>query len=216
LQDCKREKDYRGFVQGKGWAHAAAHIFDALDECVRSRYIGLEECKLVWSGLYTLLENAPEVFNSEEDERIATAVAAMVELGKVPLSVICEWLMDVKLPGDNDINQGHMRVNFKHDTWIFTKKARRTEFVIHKGTDPSANKYIVSHGALWSGITKECKGIDPLSRGRVNRQGNCWRMRAEEYHLEKCSTLFFCSRMPKTETTTYGDRWQMLIYSSKA
>lgn len=28
---CKSEKDYRGYVEGKGWAHAAAHISDALD-----------------------------------------------------------------------------------------------------------------------------------------------------------------------------------------
>lgn len=46
----------------------------------------------MWSGLNSILESAPEVFSSEEDERIATTVTAMVELGKVPLSVICEWL----------------------------------------------------------------------------------------------------------------------------
>ncbi|OPH47042.1 hypothetical protein BC351_40410 [Paenibacillus ferrarius] len=113
---CKSEKDYRGYVEGKGWAHAAAHISDALDECVRNRYVGLEECKLVWSGLNSILESAPEVFSSEEDERIATTVTAMVELGKVPLSVICEWLMDVKLPTVNELTRRHSRINFKHFT----------------------------------------------------------------------------------------------------
>ncbi|TXK72383.1 DUF2785 domain-containing protein [Paenibacillus sp. N3.4] len=134
---CREEKDYRSYVEGKGWAHAAAHISDALDECVRSRYIGLTECKLVWSGLKKLLENAPEVFNSEEDERIATAATAMVELGKVPLSLICEWLMDVRLPMENDIHLRHIRINFKHFTRCFRMRLQK------KGLLPAENKLII-------------------------------------------------------------------------
>lgn len=111
---CKQEKDLRGFVEGKGWAHAAAHASDAVDECVRNRYIGLEDCKVLWTGLSELLTNAPHVFNAEEDERIATAVTAMVEPGKVPLLTLCEWLMQIEVSKGNDIQLRYRRINFKH------------------------------------------------------------------------------------------------------
>ena len=40
LEYAGSERDLRGFVPGKGWAHSAAHVADALDECVRSRCCG--------------------------------------------------------------------------------------------------------------------------------------------------------------------------------
>lgn len=111
---CKQERDYRGYDEEKGWAHAPAHVSDAIDECVRSRYTGAEECQYLWSGLLALLENAPDVFNTEEDERIATAVTAMVELEKVPLNTVCEWLNQVDLPAEKDMRLRYRRINFKH------------------------------------------------------------------------------------------------------
>lgn len=58
---CCEERDFRGFVKGKGWAHAPAHISDAVDECVTSRYAGIEVCRSLWEGLKNLLVNAPFV-----------------------------------------------------------------------------------------------------------------------------------------------------------
>src|SRR3954451_5034383 len=79
------ERDLRGFVRGKGWAHAAAHVADAFDECVRSRFAGATESRLVVDALCSLATRSTEVFTAEEDERIATPLAAAVELGKLTL-----------------------------------------------------------------------------------------------------------------------------------
>lgn len=113
---CKLEKDYRSFVPGKGWAHAPAHISDALDECVRSRFADLDTCTALWKeGFLKLLTNAPNVFDAEEDERIATPVIAMIELKKVPFSVIHEWLQEIDI--DQLESQSEKpkvkRINFK-------------------------------------------------------------------------------------------------------
>ena len=35
-----RERDLRGFVPGKGWAHAVAHGADALGTLARSPHVG--------------------------------------------------------------------------------------------------------------------------------------------------------------------------------
>lgn len=110
---CKQERDFRGYVAEKGWAHAAAHVSDAIDECVRSRFTRSNDCQFLWSGLRALLENAPDVFNTEEDERIATAVTAMVELKKVSIKTICEWLNLVELPAEKEIRFRYRRINFK-------------------------------------------------------------------------------------------------------
>jgi hypothetical protein len=49
---------------------------------------------------------------------------------------------------------------------VRTKKARRTVFVSDKGTDHPLNA--IGLHTPWTGITSECKGVDPLSRGMVN------------------------------------------------
>lgn len=82
---CSLEKDLRGFVLDKGWAHAAAHMSDAIDECARSRYAGLEICHTLWNSLLSLIKNASHVYDAEEEERLATPVVAMVELGKISM-----------------------------------------------------------------------------------------------------------------------------------
>jgi hypothetical protein len=122
VEYCKLEKDFRSFVNGKGWAHAPAHISDALDECVRSRYADLSECKVLWKSLQTLIENAPHVFDAEEDERIATPVIAMVELKKVSFTELLQWLQKIDIhqlnnePDDATERYAKLtkKVNFKH------------------------------------------------------------------------------------------------------
>ncbi|MGE8204586.1 DUF2785 domain-containing protein [Heyndrickxia sp. NPDC080065] len=111
---CELEKDYRSYIEGKGWAHGPAHISDAIDECVQSRFTGMADCESLWNSLMKLLINAPQVFDAEEDERIATAVTTMVETGKVSIPTLCHWLGKVVLPEKKDIPSMNQRINFKH------------------------------------------------------------------------------------------------------
>ena len=106
LEYAGSERDLRGFVPGKGWAHSAAHVADALDECVRSRYAATKEAHLVIDALCSLTSRSPEVFTAEEDERIAIPLAAAVELGKVSLSEVARRLE----AGDDRVE----RINRKH------------------------------------------------------------------------------------------------------
>jgi hypothetical protein len=122
VEYCKLEKDFRSYVKGKGWAHAPAHISDALDECVRNRYTDHGKCKVLWGSLKTLIENAPHVFDAEEDERIATPVIAMVELEMVQFTDLFQWMQKVDIHQlDNDLDDASERyakltkkLNFKH------------------------------------------------------------------------------------------------------
>lgn len=111
---CDLEKDHRGYVEGKGWAHAPAHIADVIDECVKNTYSELNECAMLWNALLSLTENASEVFEAEEDERISLAAAAMIELRKVPLHVFIKWLNKKEELIGRDIPSMKSRINFKH------------------------------------------------------------------------------------------------------
>jgi len=70
------EKDFRGFVDGKGWAHAVAHTADALsnitaceidDELVCDRDAILE----ILEATKSLVSNRELVFATNEDDRLA-------------------------------------------------------------------------------------------------------------------------------------------------
>ncbi|MFD1738159.1 DUF2785 domain-containing protein [Bacillus salitolerans] len=111
---CEEERDVRGYVEEKGWAHAAAHIADALEECVQSEKVHRVECETLWIGICALINHAHHVFDAEEDERMATVVVAMVALEKVSVKTICEWLQKVEVTKGQDITFRYRRVNWKH------------------------------------------------------------------------------------------------------
>src|SRR5919201_610172 len=43
LRYAREERDWRGYVRGKGWAHAMAHLAGTLDECAQNRFMGVKE-----------------------------------------------------------------------------------------------------------------------------------------------------------------------------
>lgn len=96
-QYCTMEKDYRSFVVGKGWAHAPAHISDAMDECAQNRFATAEDCLLLLQGIRTILYHAPRVFEAEEDERLATVVISMIRLKKIEPVRLLQWLTKINL-----------------------------------------------------------------------------------------------------------------------
>ena len=111
---CELEKDDRGYIEKKGWAHAPAHIADVIDECVKSRYTGIKECELLMNASLSLIQNGKEVFTAEEDERISLAVCSMVEQNKVPISILMEWLKKQDAINGRNMVSRNRRINFKH------------------------------------------------------------------------------------------------------
>jgi hypothetical protein len=111
---CEKEKDFRGFVDGKGWAHSAAHISDVIDELAQNRFIQFSECEQLLKGISSLLNQAPHVFDAEEDERMATAVVSMIEQGKMSITSISSWLHALEQHNDSPVSTFTRRINIKH------------------------------------------------------------------------------------------------------
>ncbi|HEX4203333.1 MAG TPA: DUF2785 domain-containing protein [Ktedonobacteraceae bacterium] len=80
LRYARVEKDWRGHVEGKGWAHTMAHLADALDECAQHPSMQASEREEILD-LVGALAQLPQPLYHEEDVRLAM-VAYHIILGK--------------------------------------------------------------------------------------------------------------------------------------
>ena len=88
-----REQDLRGFVPGKGWAHAVAHGADALGALAGSEAVGQMELTVVLDVLADrLLAPTPYHLVHGETDRLAGASMQVLRRGLVGLEVLEPWL----------------------------------------------------------------------------------------------------------------------------
>jgi hypothetical protein len=88
-----RERDLRGFVPGKGWAHAAAHGADAIGALAGSEAFGRLELTVLLDVLADrLLIPTDHRFVHGEDDRIALATMAVLRRDLVGLDVLEPWV----------------------------------------------------------------------------------------------------------------------------
>ena len=88
-----RERDVRGFVPGRGWAHAVAHGADAVGVLAGSPHFGLNELTVLLDVIADrLLLETPAPLTSGEPDRLALATMTILRRRLVPLRIIEPWL----------------------------------------------------------------------------------------------------------------------------
>ncbi len=88
-----RERDVRGFVPGKGWAHALAHGADAVGMLAESPHFGLNELTVLLDVVADrILLPTPRPLGSGEPDRLALATMTILRRRLVPLRIIEPWL----------------------------------------------------------------------------------------------------------------------------
>ena len=88
-----RERDLRGFVPGKGWAHAVAHGADALGTLARSPHVGANELTVVLDVIADrLLLPVDRLFTNGEPDRLAAATMEVLRRNRLPLKVVEPWI----------------------------------------------------------------------------------------------------------------------------
>ena len=88
-----RERDLRGFVPGKGWAHAAAHGADALGTLAQSTHLETNELTVVLDVIADrLLLPVERLFAAGEPDRLALATMKVLRRDLVPLRVLEPWI----------------------------------------------------------------------------------------------------------------------------
>lgn len=88
-----RERDVRGFVPGKGWAHAVAHGADALGTLAQSPHLGKAELTVLLDVIADrLVLPVDALFTHGEPDRLAAATIQILRRGTVPSSVLEPWI----------------------------------------------------------------------------------------------------------------------------
>src|SRR5699024_1109327 len=139
------ENDIRGYVVGKGWAHALAHAADTLDEIARLPYatgVDLEELLKIIQSTFLVSET---VYSYNEDERMALPVISIFKSGVVNESQILDRIrefepmlevhkervsdpegLNIDLNVRNLLHSLYFRLRFERMGTLFQKKIEET------------------------------------------------------------------------------------------
>ncbi|WP_419957384.1 DUF2785 domain-containing protein [Psychrobacillus psychrotolerans] len=75
------EKDLRGYIPYKGWAHSVAHVADTLDELIKSKKVDVKYFGEILNALWDKVLVSTTVYIHEEEERILVPILEMLERG---------------------------------------------------------------------------------------------------------------------------------------
>jgi hypothetical protein len=88
-----RERDLRGYVDGRGWAHAIAHGADLMSALARSQHFGkLELTVLLDVVADRLLTPTTYRFVHGEDDRLAFAVMTVLHRNLITIELLEPWV----------------------------------------------------------------------------------------------------------------------------
>jgi hypothetical protein len=113
------EKDLRGYVRGKGWAHAVAHTSDALDEFVQCNEIGRTDLIGILNLIAEVASTEKSVYTCGEDERLVFAVSNAFKREELTTTEKVAWLetfiLQVQEAGPMPDPEGYQKfINIKH------------------------------------------------------------------------------------------------------
>jgi hypothetical protein len=88
-----RERDLRGWVPGKGWAHAVSHGADTMAILARSPHLATPELTVLLDVVADrLLLPVDRLFSSGEGDRLAFTTVMILRRNVVPLRVLEPWI----------------------------------------------------------------------------------------------------------------------------
>jgi len=113
LRYAEQEHDWRGYVPGKGWAHAMAHLADSLDECSQNRFLQEEDRRQILDTICRLAQ-LPEPLYNEEDIRLATVAYHIIVTRQVAEDFLERWLASCYIERGTDVSTWTSVANIKN------------------------------------------------------------------------------------------------------
>jgi hypothetical protein len=87
------EEDFRGFVDGRGWAHALAHKADLLGTLARGRHLDASHLEQILTAMAEKLTHpADVVLTFEEDHRLVRAIVHVLLRNEVRAEFLHSWV----------------------------------------------------------------------------------------------------------------------------
>ncbi|WP_145325665.1 DUF2785 domain-containing protein [Paenibacillus xylanexedens] len=100
----EHEKDVRGYVDDKGWAHAPAHAADAVEDLAQSPFLERTDLLELLHAFAVKITESTVVYIHDEDQRIAHAVITILRRNLLEQKDITVWI-DSLHPGDKAENR---------------------------------------------------------------------------------------------------------------
>lgn len=95
----KGERDARGYIEGKGWAHALAHTADLLYTLASNRFIDRGELEQIMHAITSkLTEPTDWAYRHGEDDRLMQAAAGVVQRNLLDEAFYSQWLAFILTP----------------------------------------------------------------------------------------------------------------------
>lgn len=160
------EKDLRGYVPQKGWAHTIAHAADFFWVITRNRFLNAEDLKRILNAIADkVTEPVAHTYLYQEDDRLAQAVISALLRNLLDMAFLNTWLDRFINPPSgiiwSEAFSDEANVNARHNTITFLRSLYfqlllGIQYVHHT----YANKTPTMRDELLSGITSALKVID--------------------------------------------------------
>ena len=90
------EKDPRGHIPVKGWAHSLAHTADLMGELGKNRFVNKDDLESIFKAIANKLVHSSDwVYIHGEDERLANAVTTILGRDMISIDFLKAWLMSM-------------------------------------------------------------------------------------------------------------------------
>lgn len=116
----REEKDVRGYVEDKGWAHASAHAADAMEDLAQSTYLAQTDLQALLHALSIKVMESGRAYIYDEDQRMAQAAVAVLNRNLLEQAALEAWVDQLQTARSGDIRDGitlqensHMSVNIR-------------------------------------------------------------------------------------------------------
>lgn len=110
-----KEKDLRGYIEIKGWAHSVAHTADALDEL--AQYKGFNKADLldILNVIKAKVCVNYYVYKDEESERLVNAVQNVFKRKMLSCIEITDWIQAFNIENSQleHMEKYHLKINIK-------------------------------------------------------------------------------------------------------
>lgn len=97
----EQERDLRGYVPIKGWAHSTAHTADLLMVLAQNRHVSAQGLVQILQAIAKEITHpVNSVYLYDEDERLVNAVLAVLNRNLLDMEVLQPWLDSLANPPD--------------------------------------------------------------------------------------------------------------------
>ncbi|GGH54821.1 membrane protein [Paenibacillus silvae] len=92
FHNIRNEKDYRGYDETKGWAHAVAHAADVLEDLAQYNELDEADLSTMLDLIYEKMTISKRIYSDGEDERMVKPVMCILNRNLLSQTYILQWI----------------------------------------------------------------------------------------------------------------------------